>query len=715
MYPQSTFRPLSLMVAMAITPLAFAETAATADVAETNAINTLDSIVVFGETYRNTATKSALAPQETPQGISVLDREALERRDADSVAAALRYAPGVNTELRGGAVSRLDLFNIRGFINYQNYYDGLQLLYNEWNLQPQVDLAAVEQIEVFKGPTSTLYGSMPPGGMVNLIGKQPSINSEHSLSLATGSHRLQEAELTSQGQIAASDLSYSLVGLARHKDGQAETSEEERYLAAPSVDWQMSEQTLVNVNLYYQNDPQMGIYSTLPAKGVFQSNPNGELPVDTYAGDINWETYEREVTMAGYKINHEFGHGLTFLHNARYTDATAYQENTYNTGLAGDDRTLGRRAYLTDESSQGLAVDNQLSALFDTGAVEHSLLLGVDYLQLTSNVRYEDAAAPSIDLYDPNHDQIDPDSLDFAASGYSSDFDISKQQLGVYLQDQLRWGDMVVIGSLRFDDYDSGEEGRKYGAAIDTSVAQTNLSKRLGVLYEVGDFSPFVSYADSFEPIAGSDKDGHEFKPSTAVQWEAGVKFESLTANTSANLLLYRIDKTNVLTADPDGTAYDQVQAGEVRSQGVEFDLNVQPISGLMLSLNYTLQDMEVTEDNGGLEGKTPVWVPNQLLSIWADYQFSSGIVAGMNTGLGIRYIGEAQLDEQNSDTVPSATLVDLSLGYDLGQRLPLLNGADFGLSVNNVLDERYFSCFDASNCWFGAERTIEASLAYTF
>lgn len=174
----------------------------------------LDTMTVYGETYRNTATKTALEPGETPQSISVLDQQALEMHDADSVATALRYVPGVNTELRGGVIGRLDLFSIRGFINYQNYYDGLQLLYNDWNLQPQIDLKAVQQVEVFRGPTSTLYGSMPPGGMVNLIGKQPSTESFKKIEVAGGSRNLVEASVESRGQLGDSNLSYSLVDIA---------------------------------------------------------------------------------------------------------------------------------------------------------------------------------------------------------------------------------------------------------------------------------------------------------------------------------------------------------------------------------------------------------------------------------------------------------------------------------------------------------------------
>ncbi|MFT7338354.1 MAG: iron complex outermembrane receptor protein, partial [Marinobacter maritimus] len=356
--------------------LAIAVGAGSSQIALANEVMELDELAVYGDTYRSTATKTSLQPEDTPQSISVLDQQALQMRDADSVAAALRYSPGVNTELRGGAVGRLDLFSIRGFINYQNYYDGMQLLYNDWNLQPQIDLLAVEQVEVFRGPTSTLYGSMPPGGMVNLISKKPTAGSSNKIELATGSRNLNEASVESSGQLGNPDLSYSLVGLARTRDGQAETAEEERYMVAPSLDWQISDDTLVNFNLYYQKDPEMGIYTSLPASGLFLSNPNGELDTDAFSGDSNWNQFEKEVLLAGYKINHNINNNWNFLQNFRYTDAEAFQTNTYGTGLAADGRTLSREAYLTDEATTGFTIDNQVSGRFQTGAAEHNLLVG---------------------------------------------------------------------------------------------------------------------------------------------------------------------------------------------------------------------------------------------------------------------------------------------------------------------------------------------------
>lgn len=681
----------------------------------------LEELTVYGDTYRNTATKTALEPEDTPQSISVLDREALDMRDADSVAAALRYAPGVNTELRGGAVGRMDLFSIRGFINYQNYYDGLQLQFNDWNLQPQVDLLAVEQVEVFRGPTSTLYGSMPPGGMVNLISKQPSDDSFNKIEVSTGTRNLQEASIESRGQLGVSDLTYSLVGLTRSRDGQAETSEEERQMIAPSINWQVSDDTLINFNLYYQKDPEGGIYTSLPASGLFLSNPNGELDTDAFSGDANWNSYDKEVLMAGYKIDHRINDTWSFLQNFRYTDASMYQTNTYGSGLEADGRTLNREAYLTDEATTGFTVDNQFSGRFQAGAARHNILVGVDYSDLDSDVIYEDttggSGAPSIDLFDPDYYQITRSTIDITDTLYSSDFNIRKKQLGVYLQDQIELGQFVIIGGVRWDDFTGEEKGKKYGATVDSRLDQDNVSSRAGVLYR-GDngFSPYLSYAESFEPQTGSDRNGNEFDPSTGNQWELGVKYQSGDERTTGNIALYQITKENVPTRDPDGTAYDKIQAGEVRSQGIELEARTQPLDSLLLTLSYTYQDVEITKDNSGLKGMTPVWVPEQLLSVWADYGFYDGPLDGLVAGLGVRYIGESEYDAStNEGAVPDVTLVDLALRYPLGQLSHTLQGTEIGLSVNNLTDERYFACYDSSNCWFGEERTVEASLSYTF
>ncbi|MEZ9417842.1 TonB-dependent receptor plug domain-containing protein, partial [Vibrio sp. 10N.286.49.E1] len=93
--------------------------------------------------------------------------------------------------------------------NNVNYYDGLSLQFlNGWNLQPQIDPIAMQQVEIFKGPTSVLYGAMPPGGMVNMIAKTPQTEQSTKVGVATGSRNLQEASIDTTGQFGDSDFSY---------------------------------------------------------------------------------------------------------------------------------------------------------------------------------------------------------------------------------------------------------------------------------------------------------------------------------------------------------------------------------------------------------------------------------------------------------------------------------------------------------------------------
>lgn len=682
-------------------------------------VTQLETMTVLGETYRNTATKTSLEPEETPQAITIITKDEMDLRGVSTVSEALRYSSGVNTELRGGAVTRLDLFNIRGFINYTNFYDGLPLLFNGWNLQPQIDAAAVEQVEVFKGPTSVLYGNIPPGGMVNIIAKTPQSEPANTVSVSTGTNSLKEVNFDTTGQIGDSNVNYRIVGMAKQRDGQAETSEDERYLIAPSFDWQATDKTLVNVNVYYQNDPSAGIYTTVPAAGSVLDNPLGSLSPDTYLGDKNWNTYEREVLMIGYKILHYFNNNWQFLQNARYMTADSYQENTYNSPLAADNRTIGRNAYLTDEDSTSFVIDNQLSGYVAHGNFEHNLLLGLDYQYLDSDVKYKDTLGYSLtqDIFNPNHNQIDRDALKFA---YQQALDIKTKQLGVYFQDQLRYNNLVMIAGLRWDKYESDTNTvSDYLGTVTPSkekLDENNVSFRVGALYEL-DFglSPYLTYSESFEPIAGADASGKAFDPSTGHQWELGFKYAPLGGDVSGNLALFHITKKNAILTDPNNPYAPQYQAGEVVSQGAELEAKWQATPQADLTLNYTYINMEIKKDSYyHQEGKTPVWVPEQTASLWANYYYE-GTLTGLRTSAGVRYVGKTEMDAQNSDQVPDYTLVDLAASYDLSAASQSLDGASVTLSASNIFDEEYYSCYDKNNCWFGAERSIEAKLEYKF
>ena len=715
MTTHTRFKYSSLAVALltAFSAQALAEETATA--ADSN----VETVTIMGKAYRNTATKSALEPEETPQGITVIDEEQLDQRGVKSLNQALRYAPGVVTEQKGASVTMYDTFSIRGFSNNQSYYDGLVLPFlTGWNLQPQIDPIAIQQVEVFKGPTSVLYGAMPPGGMVNMIAKTPQEDGATKVGVSTGSRNLMEASIDTTGQLGDSDFSYRLVALARKQDSQVDHAEEERYVIAPSLDWQVSDRTLINFNLYYQNDPSMGTNSAMPLEVLKASDPSVSM------GDKSWSTFEREVLMLGYKINHQINDNWTFLQNARYTDASLYQENTYHTATNFNPATgsLIRNAYSTDEDSQSFVIDNQVSGRLEISGLEHNLLFGVDYLKLTGDSLYKEFTANAgfygFDAYNPKTDLLDKSQLQ---ENYRESHDITTEQLGLYFQDQVRYDALVLLAGGRYDMFKaSDDKNSSYPTYDGKEEAEHNqFSYRVGALYELDNgISPFVSYATSFEPAAGTDINGNSLKPQLGEQVELGIKYLSPDMSQQVTASYFHITKKDSIAADPSDPTYrSKIQLGEVRSQGLELEGRWFVTEDWDVNASYTYVDMEVTEDaNPDLEGTTPIYVPTHAANLWSNYYVYGGALAGTRWSAGARYMGEMEMDATNTQgKVPSYTVVDLSLGYDLGEASDTLSGATANLMVNNLFNEEYYTCYDQSNCWFGAEQSVELSVNYQF
>lgn len=694
---------LSLLVLSNLAPLAAAHESAADGTAQ---------VLVSATGYRTTGTKSDLKPLESPMSYEVYGSELLEARQVDSVNEALRYVPGVTPESRS-TVTIFDQYTIRGFESYRNYYDGLPLQYNGlWNLVPQVDTFATESIEVLKGPTSVLYGSAPPGGMVNQTAKQPRSKQGTLLRARIGTNALRELALDSAGPLSR-DLDYRLVTLARERDGQQATTKEERRLLAPSLTWRISPSTRLNLNLYYQDDPALVPSTPLPALGTLRQAPYGFLDADAFAGDAAWSGMERETTMAGWKFEHAFNDSVSFLQNFRYTKASGFQRNTYNNGLLADERTLTRSAYFTDEAQNGWVADNQLAVRLNTGAFSHRILLGADYQRLRARVGYGDTLGtdtPSIDLGAPNHRLFTVPALPFGF--YTEQHAIRQSQLGLYLQDEMKLGALTVIGGLRRDRYRSEDVNASAyaGSPSDstTAIAQDKTSGRLAAIYQLGNgMAPYLNYATSFEPTSGMDSlTGSAFKPTTARQIEGGIKFRSPDGRTQLTAALFDIRKRNVVVNTPSFNQY--TQNGEVRSRGAELAWTQALNDRFDFTLGLTKLDMEVTKNelDPSLVGKKPVWVADRQASLWLNYQ----PVDLLDLSAGLRYVGESQMDAANTGFVPSYTVFDAAAMLRLDKTWRL------GLTASNLGDKRYVgACHSAQNCWMGAERSVELSLHAAF
>lgn len=676
---------------------------------------TLDAITVYSDGYRSTGTKTALDPNDAPMSYTRIDQDLLQKRQADSVNAALRYEPGVSSESRG-TVSVFDEYNIRGFKTYSNFYDGLRLPYDgAWNLMPQVDVYATEAVEVVKSPASSLYGYAAPGGMVNQIAKAPKSTQENELQLRLGNQNLKEVAVDSTGPITDT-LNYRLVALKRQKDGQMQTIEEERLLINPSLEWQTTDDVSILANLFYQDDPEMVPSTPLPAVGTVYKASYGKLDSDAYAGD-EWNKFSKEVFMPSVTVNWDINDQLTFKHITRYTDAEAQQRNMYNSGgfVEDSDTILNRVAYTTDESMNNWTTDNQLAYKFNTANTSHNLLFGVEYQETDSSATYYDAGAdgtPNLDLSNPDYSQINADTLPLDA--YRQEEDIEQSQLGFYVQDEMKWKDWTVVAGLRHDNFDSITEQTKATESviysdktIDNDASET--SGRFAAIYDFGNgLSPYASYSQSFQPVVGSNFITNEpFKPTTADQVEAGVKYLSKDRATQGTLAVFDITQKNVVVAD-EINYRSQTQTGEIESKGFEISGSRMLNDWVDLAASYSYTDAEITEDefNPDVVGNTPAQTAKHKATLWADYYATDKLT--LNAG--IRYEDGMQIDKQNSDDLPSVTLVDVGGSYQINPMLAV------GANINNLFDKTYVgACYDINNCWMGPERQMSVSLKANF
>ncbi|WP_108367075.1 TonB-dependent siderophore receptor [Enterobacter hormaechei] len=657
--------------------------------------------------WTNSATKSAVAESKTPQVINTIAAKEIEQRHASSVNEILRYAPGVSTEVRG-STSYMSEYKIRGFNVDQEFYNGLQLPYNvTGNTKARIDPLLIESVDILKGPSSVLYGGGSPGGLVNIQSKKPQKEAKTELGFNTGNRNLKEGYLDSTGQIANSDWNYRLLGKATESDEQAHTTRYENYLVAPSVTWQPDDKTRLTIDVLAQNTPSLTPSDPMPLSYLRSKYADRR----DYAGD-EWSGFKQRQWMLGYSFEHEFDSGWGFNQKARYFDVDTHQRSAYSTGTGSEVYQLNRFAYTTDEDLQSFNIDNQVTRTVALGDWQHHLLAGFDYQKLNSHFHYRYASStPGIDMRNPDHSQIDNDALGLETAQKNR---LGYQQNGYYLQDQIAFGGLNVLASLRFDDYRSVTTN--YLQNGDKAwVSQDRLTKRLGALYAFENgLSPFISYSEGFAPVSPQGTlTAKDVKPTTSKQVEGGVKYLLAEYATTFTASVFNIRQKNVVTSDPGFLNYRQT--GEVESKGAELSAISRPTDNLTLIANYAYTHAINTEDDK-YQGKRPTQVPENAFNLWGDYTFDSTPLRGLTLGAGARYTGPMEISPANdAGKQGGTTQYDLAASYRMGELAPSLEGLTLKASAQNVTNKETLTCYDATNCWIGRDRTFQVGASYSF
>ncbi|MDR6602630.1 iron complex outermembrane receptor protein [Achromobacter deleyi] len=675
------------------------------------------------------ATKTDTPLIETPQSVSVVTREQITEQGAQTLNQVLRYTAGVATESRGATATRLDQFTVRGF-SASTYLDGLRV-FGGRDALPQVDAYRLERVDVLKGPASVMYGQGGPGGVVNQVSKRPLEETLREVEVQVGNYDYRRANFDFGGPVdEEGKYLYRLVGSGYLSDGQVKDTKERRYFVAPAFTWKPNGDTSLTVLTNFQRDPDMGSYGSLSSMRTLQRAPDGiRLPADYYDGDANFEKSDRKSYSLGYVLDHRFNDTFKATQSLRWTRSEATYRSVYgasnsNFGYLDPNYLYQQRASIaTDVDVGALTIDNNMQARFNTGAFGHTVLLGFDYQHVKTDTLSGFGSAPPLYVLNPDNHQNIP------VPAFSTDATSKQYQTGLYFQDQIKIDRLSVLLGGRYDWSRTVGETTTIasGRVAPSSLNAEAFTGRLGVIYNFDNgVAPYFSYSESFEPQSGTGWQNVPFKPIEGNQYEVGIKYQPPGSATMLSFAAFDIRRENMTTTDPDpthicGTAGGRcsIQAGELRTQGIELEAKTEPLRGLTLVAAYSLMDNEYTKANPSLagldlKGKTPVGVPSQQASAWARYQLQDGPLAGMGVGGGVRYIGSSYANDTNTMKVPSVTLFDLMLDYDLGRVSPSLKGMQVALNVQNLFDKEYIaSCSGDSWCWYGYQRSVKASLRY--
>ena len=640
---------------------------------------------------------------ETPYSVSVVTREQIEAQQPKTVAQALRYTPGVNTELAGPQFVT-DQLTIRGFQQGTGRMlrDGTRSFLPNFLGWDAPEPYGLERIEVLRGASSVLYGASDPGGQINLVSKRPTTEPLHEIQLQAGNNHYNQSAFDLGGALDEEGVwSYRLTGLFREADAQVDHITNRRHYVAPAISFRPDSNTEFTLLAEYQK--QTGNFGNpLPAAGTVFHDPRGSLDRDTYVGETAYDFMTNEKTSVGYVFEHSFNEVWTARQNVRFSDYRQASSELAIFGAAGDD--FSRYNDQRQGNGRLFTMDNQVQANFFTGSLEHTLLSGVDY----NNGKYKQDQSlnfvlESFDLFNPVYGQ--PLTLiPFTSNSYEQ----KMSQTGVYAQDQIKVDQWVFLLGGRYDWAVDQNDGRAPQTQKDEKF-----SGRAGIVYlfENG-LAPYVSYSESFLPVIGTTVGNTSLDPEIGKQYELGLKYEPPGANSLYTLALFDLKRQNVTET----VAGFSRQEGEVRSRGVELEGKTEIAKGLNLIGSYTWNDVEVTQSESGNKGNTPFRVPEHMASLWADYLVQGGMLDGLKIAAGARYVGSTYGDAANSFKVDHYSVVDALISYQLGKVDASLAGMEVSLNASNLFDKEYVAgCFSTLGCQYGQQRTVYGTVAYNW
>ncbi len=585
---------LVLSLTVSVSPLAMPHAVHAQDEAATQ----LGVIVVDGESQKtrsyktarsSTATRSDTPVIKIPQAITTVTPQALKDKSANTLDDALSDVSGIT---QGNTIAGAnDAIIRRGFGESR---DGSILTDGLNTALPHSFNATTDYVEVLKGPASTLYGVLDPGGMVNVVTKKPedTFSAETwSKFYAYGAGRYsKKAGFDVTGPAGDSGFSYRLIAEGENGDYWRNFGDKKNWLIAPSLKWER-DGTEVDVS-YTHND-----YLTPYERGtVYDATRGTFLDISPRQRlDEEWSKIDGASDLFKASVKHELGGDWIASVNYAYSKDSFSADQTRATAYNSATGILTRRS--------------DVRGYYDTTV--HSL-------------RADLTAAKTCSVSKTNSSSVQPFARKTSPAppcsgairttcSTSTTPSMAQFPPAPTIRDRCRripaHADPVgLCPGPRASDRpaDCGcrpapralRHHRRVGSTENSDTNGNALTPNAGLVWEVRpDASLYANVARTFRPNSSINNPYGSLDPEEGISYEIGSKLD-VTDWLSGTLAVFYAEKKNVAYSETVAGNTVYRTAGLVRSKGVELDLAGQLTDELQVIGSYGLTDAVVVEDS---------------------------------------------------------------------------------------------------------------------
>lgn len=700
-------------------------------------------VIVTGEKDKRptTATRLPLTLVETPQSITVVDRQRIEDFNLNTISDVLAQTPGVSVT---STDSNRTNYNVRGFPVRNFQLDGVPTIYQVSGYENSAvgDTAIYDRVEVIRGAAGLVTGVGDPSATINLVRKRAPSEFRGYFNATGGSWSYYRLEADVGGPVTRDgSVRARVVAAYTDRESYIDLQHDKSPVLYGTLEWDVTPHTRLRVGAdYLKTDSQGSGWGSVPL--LYSDGTETDLP-RSYTTASRWAYWRRETTTVFASAEQDIGerwvarvsyNGRRGENDSQLFNAPSGYPNRDGTGLAAPWNFYGEVVQNED------AFDGYVAGKVKLFGRDHEVVAGINHFWRDFTVNYARFGAAPIgfpttafpNIFDWDGNVPRPPIISSDAPNFTQSF----KQTGGYGLVRLNPADWLkVIAGVRYTDYRTTrdnflEAGGSNPAQPDTRQSEKRWAPYGGIVANVTpEVSLYASYASVFTPVSARDSNNDILPPTVGENYEAGVKVQPFGPAFTISAAGFHIKQDGLVQTDPNGIpnslpdgSTPSISVAGVKTWGGELELAGDPLPGWTLSGSYTYARTEGA--NGEL---TNTWFPQHLAKLFTTYRM---LRDRLTIGGGLTYqsrIWDSRGNVPNGQFLPSGAPVlvpgEVDQGsyalVDLLARYALTDKATVGVNVTNLLDKTYYRninfAFGGPGGFYGEPRRVMGNIRVNF